>query len=184
MGEADQHFELGAQPPDFAGRGGHGLDLRIFLGKSNEILGREVGRGHRLSQLMLLRLDRDDPVERNGLHAPSNASARGSSFDLMRRVTAPLAKPNTTISRAPFFTARSKRLRGLPVAMISTERPAARSRLAAARLAPSAASSSTTIAASIRSISGASISIASRSIPAAQPIAGVCGPPSDSINPS
>ena len=68
-GEAGQHLQLGAQPAHLARRRGDRLDLRIFLGQAHELVGREVGRGHRLGQLMLLRLDRDDPVERDGLHA-------------------------------------------------------------------------------------------------------------------
>src|SRR5688572_5785204 len=109
---------------------------------------------------MLLRLDRDDPVERDGFHDANSASARGSALDLTRRVTSPSVMPSTTISPAPFFTARSNRLRGLPVATSSTDNPAPRNLAADESAVASAASSSTTITASIDSAAGASIIIA------------------------
>ena len=77
-----EHLDLGAQPPQLARRLGDGQDLGIILGELDERLGREIGRRHRLLQLLLARLDGGDPFGREAGHRRASAfasSAKGTS---------------------------------------------------------------------------------------------------------
>ena len=60
----------------------------------DEILGRKVGRGHRLGQFMLLRLDRDDPVERDGFHDKSSPDISPYSAGSLPRVVSSRSVPS------------------------------------------------------------------------------------------
>ena len=71
-----------------------------------------------------------------------------------------------------------------PLKTMSADMRPARSKVRISCPRPTSSSSSTTTIIMGRSTSGSSIIIARRSIPAAQPTAGVCGPPSDSMRPS
>ena len=82
------------------------------------------------------------------------------------------------------FAARSIRFFILPRQACSAAIPAARSSANSPLAASSAASPIGTSATSTRAAAGSPHSIISRSIPPAQPTAGVCGPPMLSISPS
>ena len=82
-GHGVEAVALGAKPSDFTRGRSDRLDLRIFLGQANEFVGRQIGRRHRGGDVMPLRLDRDDLVERDGVHGfvDSIADRIGSALD-------------------------------------------------------------------------------------------------------
>ena len=81
VGHLFQRRRLVAQPPQLPGRGRDRLDLGIFLGEADQVVGRKAGSRHGLLQLIAPRLDRRDPLGGDAGHSRRCSKSDVTAFD-------------------------------------------------------------------------------------------------------